>query len=71
MKRCFHAVGANFDATASREGCPLEIWLTTASAGWIELGSANTVRVASTDVRSFVANWARFHAVSVRSFMLH
>ena len=41
------AAGADFDASAFRQTGPLEIKLPSPFAGWIELGSANTVGVSS------------------------
>lgn len=39
----FEASGADLDAAACGEGCPLEVHLASALARWIELGCTRTV----------------------------
>jgi hypothetical protein len=45
MLVALEAAGADLEATASREGCPLEIRLATIIASWIKLGGADAVGV--------------------------
>lgn len=39
----FETGGANFDAFACGEFCPLEIGVTTLVAGWVEFSSTDSV----------------------------
>lgn len=63
----FHAAGAELDAAAAGEGCPLEIGVFSDFAGRVEFGSSNTIGVSSGHPRSFIAYWTCFccHIVDV------
>ena len=56
----FHALGAELDAGAISEGCPLEIGVFALVSRRVVLGSTNTVGVCSDDDGSFVAGWTDF-----------
>lgn len=53
----FHALCADFEATTISKRRPLEIWVFSLVACWVELGSANTVRVVTYNNGSFSASW--------------